>query len=117
MQLNITAAPAEFCLPMKNDRQFKPHFQVQVHASYRFFEMPLELYQCLFVAQAGRSESGLCTYCQQRFLMLYFKHPFGYVDVPARGTHSMFTSLQHPTSLVVRRCVWCTAASCICRCA
>ena len=30
VQLNITAAPAEFCLPMKNDRQFKPHFQVQV---------------------------------------------------------------------------------------
>ena len=30
VQLNITSAPAEFCLPMKNDRQFKPHFQVQV---------------------------------------------------------------------------------------
>lgn len=32
VQLNITSAPAEFCLPMKNDRQFKPHFQVQVRS-------------------------------------------------------------------------------------
>jgi hypothetical protein len=30
VQLSITSAPAEFCLPMKSDRQFKPHFQVQV---------------------------------------------------------------------------------------
>lgn len=30
VQLTVTSAPAEFCLPMKNDRQFKPHFQVQV---------------------------------------------------------------------------------------
>jgi hypothetical protein len=30
VQLNITSAPAEFCLPMKNDRQFKPHFQARL---------------------------------------------------------------------------------------
>ena len=36
VQLTVTSAPAEFCLPMKNDRQFKPHFQVQVSSTCMF---------------------------------------------------------------------------------
>eukprot|EP00892_Ulva_mutabilis_P011997 jgi/Ulvmu1/916/UM101_0025.1 len=30
VQLQIVEAPAEFCLPLKSDRQFKPQFQVEV---------------------------------------------------------------------------------------
>lgn len=30
VRLQITSAPAHFCLPQKNDRQFKPAFHVQV---------------------------------------------------------------------------------------
>lgn len=33
VQLQITSAPAHFCLPQKNDRQFKPAFHVQARST------------------------------------------------------------------------------------
>lgn len=34
VQLRITSAPAHFCLPQKNDRQFKPAFHVQARVRH-----------------------------------------------------------------------------------
>ena len=34
VQMQISTAPAECCLPIKNDRKFSPHFQVQVRVQH-----------------------------------------------------------------------------------
>eukprot|EP00892_Ulva_mutabilis_P011942 jgi/Ulvmu1/911/UM101_0020.1 len=46
VQLRIISAPAHFCLPQKNDRQFKPAFHVQVrvqHDPTRSLQLPVRV--------------------------------------------------------------------------
>ena len=62
VQLTITSAPAEYCLPMKNDRQFKPHFQVQV---WRPSSFPLVLW-CGWAAAGATPRLALSAHALRR---------------------------------------------------
>ena len=31
VQLTVSNAPAEFCMPIKRDKRFRPNFQIEVH--------------------------------------------------------------------------------------
>lgn len=65
VQLNITSAPAEFCLPMKNDRQFKPHFQVQVRLQGTYHAVPDLCQPChSTVRRLCMHMKGVCTVCR-----------------------------------------------------